>query len=100
MSKVENKDGKLKVSDVEKVVDSQMKQRESALDGQLKDAADKVKAGDKDSAIKIYRAVLDQKCLFPKKAKEAAKQLKNLGAGEIASVSPAPVFEPRQSVRL
>ena len=97
VSKVENTNGKLKVTDVEKIVESQMKQRESALDGQLKDAAEKVKAGDKDSAIKIYRAVLDQKCLFPKKAKEAAKELKNLGAGEIASVSPAPVFEPRQS---
>jgi tetratricopeptide (TPR) repeat protein len=97
VSKIENTNGKLKVTDVEKVVDSQMKQRESALEGQLKDAADKVKAGDKDSAIKIYRAVLDQKCLFPKKAKEAAKQLKNLGVGEIASVFPAPVFEPRQS---
>src|SRR5260370_10084973 len=97
VSKVENTNGKLKVTDVEKVVESQMKQRESALDGQLKDAADKVKAGDKDSAIKIYRAVLDQKCLFPKKDKEAAKQLKSLGVGEIASVAPAPVFEPRQS---
>src|SRR5712691_6209622 len=97
VSKIENTNGKLKVGDVEKVVEGEMKQRESALDGQMKDAADKVKAGDKDSAIKIYRAVLDQKCLFPKKAKEAAKQLKNLGVGEIASVSPAPVFEPRQS---
>src|SRR6266446_8384609 len=97
VSKIDNTNGKLKVGDVEKVVEGEMKQRESALDGQLKDAADKVKAGDKDSAIKIYRAVLDQKCLFPKKAKEAARQLKNLGAGEIASVSPAPVFEPRQS---
>ena len=97
VSKIDNTNGKLKVADVEKVVDSEMKQRESALDGQMKDAADKLKAGDKDSAIKIYRAVLDQKCLFPKKAKEAAKQLKSLGVGEIASVSPAPVFEPRQS---
>ncbi len=97
VSKIDNTNGKLKVTDVEKVVEGEMKQRESALDGRLKDAADKVKAGDKDSAIKIYRAVLDQKCLFPKKAKEAAKQLKSLGAGEIASVSPAPVFEPRQS---
>jgi tetratricopeptide (TPR) repeat protein len=97
VSKIENTNGKLKVVDVEKVVEGEMKQRENALDGQLKDAADKLKAGDKDSAIKIYRAVLDQKCLFPKKAKEAAKQLKSLGVGEIASVSPAPVFEPRQS---
>src|SRR5712664_2657969 len=30
VSKIENKDGKLKVGDVEKVVDSKMKQRESA----------------------------------------------------------------------
>lgn len=97
VSKVENKDGKLKVGDVEKVVESEMKQRESALDGQIKEAAGKVKAGDKDGAIAIYKAVLDQKCLFPKKAKEAQKQLKSLGVGEIASVFPAPVFEPRQS---
>src|SRR5439155_17430399 len=48
VSKVENTNGKLKVTDVEKIVESQMKQRESALDGQLKDAAEKVKAGDKD----------------------------------------------------
>ncbi|MDX6304059.1 MAG: hypothetical protein QOI77_1028, partial [Blastocatellia bacterium] len=79
VKKVESKDGKLKVADVEKVVDGEMKQRESSLDGQLKDAAAKVKAGDNDGAIKEYRAVLDQKCLFPKKAKEAAKELKKLG---------------------
>ena len=97
VSKIDNTNGKLKVGDVEKVVEGEMKQRETALDGQMKDAADKLKAGDKDSAIKIYRAVLDQKCLFPKKAKEAQKQLKSLGVAEIASVSPAPVFERRQS---
>src|SRR6266850_1967348 len=97
VSKVENTSGKLKVGDVEKVVEGEMKQRESTLDGKMKDAAAKVKAGDKDGAIAVYKAVLDQKCLFPKKAKEAAKQLKSLGVGEIASVSPAPVFEPRQS---
>ncbi len=97
VSKVENTNGKLKVGDVEKVVEGEMKQREGALDGQLKDAADKVKGGDKDSAIKIYRAVLDQKCLFPKKAKEAQKQLKALGVADIASVAPAPIFERRQS---
>ena len=97
INKIENKDGKLKVADVEKMLDTEMKQRESGVDVQMKDAAAKVKAGDKDGAIAIYKAVLDQKCLFPKKAKEAAKQLKSLGVGEIASVSPAPVFEPRQS---
>jgi tetratricopeptide (TPR) repeat protein len=97
INKIENTNGKLKVADVEKLVDAEMKQRESALDGQMKDAAAKVKAGDKDGAITIYKAVLDQKCLFPKKSKEAAKQLKSLGVGEIASVPASPVFERRQS---
>ena len=63
----------------------------------MKDAAAKVKAGDKDGAIAIYKAVLDQKCLFQKKAKEAAKQLKNLGVADIASVPPSPIFERHQS---
>ncbi|MFN2577726.1 MAG: tetratricopeptide repeat protein [Pyrinomonadaceae bacterium] len=98
INKVENTNGKLKVTDVEKLVDSEMKQRESTLDGQMKDAAGKVKAGDKDGAMAEYKTVLDQKCLFPKKAKEAQKQLKALGVADIAIISPAPVFERRQSV--
>src|SRR3989440_10085978 len=97
INKVENTNGKLKVTDVEKLVDTEMKQRESALDGQMKDAAGKVKAGDKDGAVAEYKTVLDQKCLFPKKAKEAQKQLKALGVADIASIAPAPIFERRQS---
>src|SRR5436309_11133086 len=97
INKVENTNGKLKVADVEKLVDGEMKQRESTLDSEMKDAAAKVKAGDKDGAIAIYKAVLEQKCLFQKKAKEAAKQLKNLGVADIASVPPGPIFERRQS---
>jgi len=97
INKVENTNGKLKVADVEKLVDGEMKQRESTLDSEMKDAAAKVKAGDKDGAIAIYKGVLEQKCLFPKKAKEASKQLKALGVADIASIPPAPIFERRQS---
>ncbi|MDX6577357.1 MAG: hypothetical protein QOE96_3310 [Blastocatellia bacterium] len=96
VKKIENKDGKLKVAEVEKVVEGEMKQREGAVDGQLTEAARKVKAGDNAGAIKEYRAVLDQKCLFPKKAKEAAKELKKLGV-EVAVIPAAPIFERRQS---
>jgi tetratricopeptide (TPR) repeat protein len=96
VKKLENKDGKLKVADVEKIVESEMKTREGALDSQLAEASRKVKAGDNDGAIKEYRAVLDQKCLFPKKAKEAAKELKKLGV-EIAAIPAAPIFGRRQS---
>jgi len=97
VNKVENKDGKLKVTDVEKLVESEVKQRESSVDSQMKDAAGKVKAGDNDGAIKIYRAVLEQKCLFPKKAKDAAKELKKLGVADIASIPAAPAYDRRQS---
>ena len=100
INKLENTNGKLKVGDVEKLVDAEMKQRESALDGQMKDASAKAKGGDKDGAIAIYKGVLDQKCLFPKKAKEAAKQLKALGVQEIASVPPAPIFARWESARI
>jgi tetratricopeptide (TPR) repeat protein len=99
VKKIENTNGKLKVADVEKVVESEMKQRETAVDSQLAEAARKVKAGDNDGAIKGYRAVLDQKCLFPKKAKDAARELKKLGV-EVASIPAAPIFEPRQSARI
>ena len=97
VNKLENKDGKLKVADVEKLVESEVKQRENALDTELKDAGAKAKAGDNDGAIKLYKAVLEEKCMFPKKAKDAAKELKKLGVTEIASVPAAPVFAPRQS---
>jgi len=61
IGKVENTNGKLKVADVEKLLDGEMKQRETALEGQMKEAAGKAKAGDKDGAISVYKAVLDQK---------------------------------------
>jgi tetratricopeptide (TPR) repeat protein len=38
--------------------------------------------------------------MFPKKAKEAVGELKKLGVAGIASVAPAPVFEPRASARI
>jgi len=105
VTKVENKDGKLKVEAVEKVVDAEVKTRASALDGQLQDAKAKVAAGDKDAAIKLFQAVAEQKCMFPKKAKDAAKELKKLGVGEVARLADgpefsSPVFEPRKSARI
>jgi tetratricopeptide (TPR) repeat protein len=99
VNKLENTDGKLKVTDVEKLLATEMKQRETAVDSQMAEAARKLKAGDNDGAIKEYRAVLEQKCMFPKKAKDAAKELKKLGV-EVASVPAAPVLERRQSAMI
>ena len=105
VTKVENQAGKLKVADVEKVVTTEVKQRETALDAQLADAKAKAAAGDKAAAIKLYQAVAQQKCMFQKKAKEASKELKKLGASEEATVAdasdmPTPVFETSKSLRI
>jgi tetratricopeptide (TPR) repeat protein len=88
------------VADVEKLVESEVKKRENALDTNLKDGRDKAKAGDNQAAIQIFRSVLEQKCMFPKKAKEAAKELKKLGVDEAASIPEAPIFDARQSARI
>src|SRR5258708_3044333 len=91
---VPNKDGKLKVDDLEKLVESEMKRREGAVEEKMKSAKDKAKSGESKTAIELYRAVLDQKCLFPKKAKDAAKELKKLGVSEAADLIDTPIFAP------
>jgi len=45
----------------------------------MKDAKEKAKAGDKEGAIPLFKSVMEQKCLFPGKAKDASKELKKLG---------------------
>jgi tetratricopeptide (TPR) repeat protein len=100
IKKIENTGGKLKVDQVEKVVEAEMKQRETTLDTQLKDAKEKIKAGDKDGAVALLKPVAEENCLFPKKAKDAAKELKKLGVGEVGNIPVAPVFDRVQSARI
>jgi len=100
ISKVENTGGKLKVDQVEKILETEMKQRETALDTSLKGAKEKVKSGDNPGAIALLKPVAEEKCLFPKKAKDAASQLKKLGVDEVGSIPAAPIFDRVQSVRI
>src|SRR5919106_3615241 len=93
IQKVENTGGKLKVQDVEKVVEGEMKERETALDTQLKSAKEKIKAGDNPGAIALLKPVAEEKCLFPKKAKDAATELNKLGVEEIGSIPVAPILD-------
>jgi len=83
----------LKAEQVEKLVGNEVKQRDAALEAQMKEAKEKAKAGDKDAAIKLFQSVATEKCLFPKKAKDAAKELKKLGAGEVGQFFEPPVYE-------
>ena len=100
ISKVENKNGKLGVGDVEKLVGGEIKTRETALDTSLKDAKAKAATGDNATAIKLYQTVLAEKCMFPKKAKDAASALKKLGVENIGSVPAAPIFDPAISAQI
>ncbi|HUS11774.1 MAG TPA: tetratricopeptide repeat protein [Pyrinomonadaceae bacterium] len=104
VTRVENKDGKLKVEALEKVLTTEVKTREAALDEQLKEAKAKNAAGEKDAAIKLFQTVVEQKCMFPGKAKTAAKELKKLGVNDVATLDGpefiAPVFDARQSARI
>ncbi|MGH9703614.1 MAG: tetratricopeptide repeat protein [Candidatus Acidiferrales bacterium] len=100
VAKAENKNGYLKVEAVEKVLESEMKKRDSALKEQLEDAKNKAKSGDSQNAITEYRAVLEQKCLFPNKAKDAAKALKKLGVTDVGQIFDAPVFDQAKSAQI
>lgn len=98
ISKLENKNGMLHVEDVEKLLGGEIKKREDALENKLKAAKETAKS-DKDAAILLYRAVTDQRCMFPKKAKEAAKELKKLGV-EVGEIPEPPIFDPQKSAAI
>jgi len=93
IKKVDSTGGKLKIGEVEKAVEAEMKQRETALDAQLKSGKEKAKAGDNEGAIAELKPVAAERCLFPKKAKDAAGQLKKLGVEEIGSIPDSPIFD-------
>ncbi|MFI5184258.1 MAG: tetratricopeptide repeat protein [Vicinamibacteria bacterium] len=97
IGRVENQKGFLKAPEVEKLVRDELKRRDEALTAQLTDARAKARAADSDSAIHGFKAVWEERCLFPKKGKEAARELKKLGAPvpeEATDATPAgPIFE-------
>ncbi len=100
VGKLESKDGKLYVSDVEKLVDTEFKKRENSLKEKMEDAKAKAKAGDSKTAIQELRAVYDQKCMFPSRAKDAAKELKKLGVTDVADVQDGPIYDRVLSAKI
>jgi tetratricopeptide (TPR) repeat protein len=100
LGKAANKDGYLKVDQVEKLVESEVKRRESTLKEKMDGAKNKAKSGDTQAAIEEFRGVLEQKCLFPKLAKDAAKELKKLGVSEVGQLFDAPIFDAKASAKI
>jgi tetratricopeptide (TPR) repeat protein len=99
IAKAENKDGYLRVGQVEKLLDSEIKAREEAIKRQMEEAKEKAKSGDAHGAIQLYRAVYEQKCMFPGKAKGAAKELKKLGE-TVADVPDAPTVNREMNAKI
>jgi tetratricopeptide (TPR) repeat protein len=100
IGKAENKNGFLKIDQVEELLGNEMKRREETLKAELKEAKEKEKSGDTQGAIPIYRTVLEQKCLFPGQAKNAAKALKKLGVEDVGEVQDGPVLDPAKSATI
>ena len=96
VGRAEGQKGFLKVKDAEKIVSDELKKRETALTKTLADAKAKAKAGDKPAAIELYQAVWGERVLFPKKAKDAAKELKKLGVAVALddTINALPEFAP------
>jgi tetratricopeptide (TPR) repeat protein len=102
VNKIENTNGKLKVGDLEKLVENEMKKRESALKEKMEAAKAKAKSGDNQAAIAELKQVVEQKCMFPGKAKDAVKELKKLGVTDLnAEAMPdGPNFDAAVSAKI
>lgn len=102
IARVDGANGKLRLSDVEKMVNRELAAREDALEKLLDDAKKKADAGDKDGATAGYREVWDQRCLAPKKGRAAQKALGRLGV-EVKDASlrqTDPVMTRRMNARM
>jgi tetratricopeptide (TPR) repeat protein len=100
IGKAENKEGFLKVEQVENLLDTEMKKREAALKERLDSGKNKAKSGDKQGAIDELRPIVSQKCMFPRQAKDASKELKKLGVTDVGRIFDAPNFDRGFSARI
>lgn len=81
VAKVGRERGELRLSVVEKMVRDALRDRETALDAQLDEAKKKTLAGERDAAVSLYKTIWEQRCAFPRKAREAQRELKRLRRG-------------------
>ena len=100
VTKIESQDHFLKVTDVEKAISGELDRSEGELSKQLDAAEQKNKAGDAAAAISLYRAVYDQKCLYPGPAKKARKSLQKLGVKDLTAVFDAPRLDTKTETKI
>jgi tetratricopeptide (TPR) repeat protein len=103
IGRVDGQDGKLKVDAVERLAGVEVRRRDDAGKKQMSDGKAKAKAGDTAGATEAFKALFDEKCLFPKRAKDAAKELKKLGVSVDTSAlldGPSPSNDAALSARI
>lgn len=102
IARVDADKGKLRLSDVENMVNHELDAREKALDRLLDDAKKKAAAGDREGATAAYQQVWDQRCVAPKKGRAAQKALGKLGVevkdAQLRLVDP--VMTPKMNARM
>src|SRR5262245_24430131 len=93
--------GQLNLGAIEKMVGGELKKRDDTLKQQFDEGKLKAKGGDKEQAVALLKNVYNERCLFPKRAKDAAKELKKLGqtVDEISDVA-LPVMDPVRSAQI
>jgi hypothetical protein len=79
VSKLDSDNGGIRLSAVEKMVRDELGTREATLEKLLDEANARKGTGEKELAIDLYKKVWEQRCLFPRKARDAQKALKKLG---------------------
>jgi tetratricopeptide (TPR) repeat protein len=100
IGRIDNKNGRLDVPGVEKLVGTEVKTRKANIDTQLKDGKVAASSGNKDAAVKAFQAVVAERCMFPDKAKEASKELKKLGVDNIGELPASPNMDPAFTQRI
>lgn len=93
VGKAESINGYLRVTQVEELLENEMRKRDAVVKEKLEDAKKKAKEGDRQTAIAELRGVAEQRCMFPGRAKDAAKELKKLGVTDVGQMSDAPNFD-------
>ena len=79
LRKFENPNGELMTKDVEKLVNSELGGRDEAMFRSMIAASQEATAGRNENAIKIYKKIWDDRCLYPLAANEAKRALADLG---------------------
>ena len=92
--------GQLTLQQVEDLVGAEYRKRDDVVREKMESAATKSKTGDSEGAIADYRSVVEQRCLFPKRAREAVKHLKKMGVTDVAGVPDSPNFDKAVGARI